>query len=448
MASDEGTRSTAVATAIGDDQATTASVLARDLLTGETVAAYDPWRPLPPASNTKLLTAAIGFETLGPEFRFETTLRATGEREDERLVGDLVLTGSGAPDLSQADLATLAECVRERGIERVSGQVVLDASAFSEESLGPGWTWDDEQFAYGAKSTPIALSRNVVEITVAGSETGFDADVSPASKLVRLDVDVEPCEDEGSIEVYKRRASEVIHVDGRLPPGSSRTEESPVDDPMMHCGHVFRNALSEAGVTVDGWATITAEPVPDGRTLGSVDSAPLSRIVRGMCVSSDNFVAEQVARAVARERRGEGSWDAWSEIVSAFLDARSIPVSRIRDGSGLSRYNLLPAAAVVETLEWGTRRPWAETYRTSLPVAGEEGTVKGRLSELPVTVRAKTGTLTGTRALSGYVETDDVPRIAFSCLLSNLAGEAEARAVDRIDDVVRRIVDLSGLPDS
>ena len=423
----------------------TAGIAARDRRTGETLVSYDPDQPLPPASNLKLVTAAVALDRLGPDHRFETTVTAVGDHKENRLVGDLVLTGVGAPDLSQSDLMTLAEGVREAGIEQVSGSLVLDASAFKRQSLGPGWTWDDEQFAYGAKSTPIALERNTVEITVVSDDRETTVDVSPSSRLVRLNADVEVIDDqEPSIEVYKNRASDVIQVSGHVPPDTTHVEASPIDDPMMHCGHVFRDALSSVGVSVEGWITIAHEATEDGEQCAVITSDPVSTLVQKMSIHTDNFIAEQLARSVARETFGTGSWKGWTEIASAFLEERSIEPACVRDGSGMSRYNLLSASGILSTLEWALDQPWSETYRRSIPIAGEEGTMTNRLSDLPVTVRAKTGTVTGTRSLSGYVEVGDEPVVTFACILSNLTNDIESNANDVLDELVHRIVDTAG----
>ncbi|MFP8958776.1 D-alanyl-D-alanine carboxypeptidase/D-alanyl-D-alanine-endopeptidase [Natrialbaceae archaeon A-CW3] len=424
----------------------TAGVYAIDRRTGETLFAVNPDVPLLPASNAKLITAARAFADLSPAYRFETTVHATGEFHGSQLVGDLVLTGRGAPDLAQADLLALAEDVADTGIETVAGELVIDASAFDAQSLGPGWTWDDGQFEYGAKSTPLAVERNTVDITIANRDGSIQVDASPTSEIVRFDVDVETGPT-AALDVYKKRASEVIRVEGQVPPDETTIEASPVDDPMMHAASLFRDALAQHGVEFDGWTRIESEPVATPTTpCAVVESDPLPEIVREMCWHSDNFAAEQLARTIALERDGQGSWTTWERHATEFLEARGAAAVRLRDGSGLSRYNLLSATSITAVLEWCLEQPWADAYRQSLPRAGEEGTVASRLEEVTPTIRAKTGTLTGARALSGYVEDDTGdPAVVFSCLFSNLTDDLEMSATDRIDDVVREIVARSGL---
>ncbi|MFC7230839.1 D-alanyl-D-alanine carboxypeptidase/D-alanyl-D-alanine-endopeptidase [Saliphagus sp. GCM10025308] len=423
-----------------------ASVYAADLRTNEPIVAINPTVPQLPASNAKLVTAARAFAELGPTYRFETTVHADGEIRDGHLFGDLVLTARGAPDVSQADLMTIADGVAAAGIETIAGEIVVDASAFDRESLGPGWTWDDGQFAYGAKSTPLAIERNTVDITVSHRTDSVTVDASPTSEIVRIESDVESGPTE-RLEVYKKRASEVIRVEGEIPPGETAVEASPVDDPMMHASSLLRDALEAKSIDIDGWIRIEQDSVEtDGAPCVTVESAPLSTLVRDMLVTSDNFVAEQLARTIALELEGQGSWDAWREHAEAFLTNHGSDAARLCDGSGLSRYNLLSASSVSAVLEWCLEQPWGEQYRQSLPLAGTEGTVENRLTDVSLPVRAKTGTLTGVRTLSGYVEDHDgKPAVVFSCLLSNLTGECEATATERIDELVGEIIEAADL---
>ena len=354
---------------------TSASAFARDLRTGEVLVAYESDVPKLPASNAKLVTAARSFAELGPEYRFETDLYVDGSVEENHLHGDLVLIGSGAPDFSRADLIALAEEVAAAGIETVVGSIVIDASAFDEQSLGPGWTWDDGQFDYGAKSTPLSLNRNTVDVTIAHRNGSVQVNASPTSSIVRLDVsvDVDP-ESEASLSVYKRRASEVIRVEGQVPPDESVEMSSPVDDPMLHAGRVFAKTLEAHGVSIDGWTQVEDDPVPvDGVPAATVESAPVADLVEEMLCRSDNFVAEQLARTVALEREGEGTWDEWEAHATTFLEARGAEAVRFRDGSGLSRYNQLSASSGRSSspgVTGSTRRfPSRESKELSRPVS-------------------------------------------------------------------------------
>lgn len=423
------------------DGATT-SVLLRHLDTGETIAADAPNTALAPASNTKLITTALALDRLGPDHRFETRVAGYGTVRDGRLDGDVVLRGTGTPDLDASDLRTLAVAVREAGVTGVDGDLVLDASAFEGGELGPGWMCEDEQYSYGARSSALALARNTVDVTVRRSqESEYEICVAPDTDAVTVEneLGVDETGDEKSdgdhegLSVWTDREHRIVRVEGSIAPDTERTERAPIPDPIGHIGPVFAGVLAEEGVTVAGSIRTGTEPSTEPTVAEIVRSERVETLVREMNVPSDNFIAEQLARAVA-SIDGDGSWETWEEIVTEFFGELGVETLRIKDGSGLSRYNLIPARGLVALFEWTTERAWHEAFLDSLPAPGE-GTLTDRLTDVDAAVRAKTGTLTGTCALSGVVQRDD-SEVAFSILLSSLTDGVEA-AQNTQDTIVR-----------
>lgn len=402
---------------------------------GDVIAARDPDRALAPASNTKLVTAALALDVLGPDYRFETRAVGDGTLDGDCLDGDLVLEGRGAPDLSSADVDELAADVAEQ-VSAVDGDLLLDATRFAGGHLGPGWTWGDEQYAYGARSSALAVDRNVVEVRVSdpNGTGGFDVEAAPDSPVVAVEADLD--RGEADLRVLTDHETGAIRVEGTLPPGTARTERAPVARPERHCGAVFRDALDEAGVALDGTVrSAGADPPRDPSFSCRVASAPVADLIREMNVPSDNFVAEQLARTVA-SRRGDGSWEAWNEVATGFLSDRGAGACRITDGSGLSRYNLATARGLVGLLARAGEAPWGEAFFESLPAPGE-GTLEERLGDVDG-VAAKTGTITGTSALSGVLERDGEPDVLFSVLMGGLAVDAD-EARRRQDAFVRAL---------
>jgi D-alanyl-D-alanine carboxypeptidase/D-alanyl-D-alanine-endopeptidase (penicillin-binding protein 4) len=407
------------------------SALAREV-GGGTLASHDPDRALAPASNAKLVTTALALHVLGPDHRFETRAVGRGAVDGDRLDGDLVLVGSGQPDLSRAALDDLAARVAA-DVETTTGDVVLDATRFGDQQLGPGWTWGDEQYYYGARSAALAVDRNLVSIEITGDAGDIAVGIAPDTSAVTVETDLEPGADD--LRAYIDHDTGRIRVEGTIPPNADRVERVPVARPVDHCGAAFREALADAGVAVAGEVrrgTASDEPAFEA----AVESAPVADLVREMNVPSDNFVAEQLARAVAVEREGAGTWAAWNDVATEFLDSLGVEAHRIRDGSGLSRYDLLSARGLVELFGWVRDREWAEDFFGSLPAPGE-GTLEARLGDVDG-VRAKTGTITGTSALSGLVRREGEPDVVFSVVFGGLTVEADA-ARERQDAFVRAL---------
>lgn len=449
---------------------TSVSVLAvsRD---GRVLATASSNRCLPPASNAKLVTAGLALDHLGPDYRFETRLVADGAVANQELRGNLVLVGSGAPDFDTEDVAMLADGVADR-LDRIAGDLVLDGSGFSGPQLGPGWSWGDEQHGYGARSSAVALERNRVTATLdvdSIDENPTETDgsswisVAPRSDALAVDVALDRG-DEATLDARTDHDTGVISVSGTVSAAdqaadgttendrietnpeehdSATTEApsatAPVVMPERHCGSVLKRALADRGVTIDGRVRMTDEPQSlDNSFVITVRSAPVGDLVREMNVPSDNFVAAQLARTVAAEvgAESEASWDAWHDVVNDHLALLGARRDCLRDGSGLSRYDRLSARTLVTHLQWAADRPWVDCFFDSLP-SSDEGTLTSRLNG--VDVRAKTGTLTGTRALSGVVGREGATDVLFCVLQYGLTDNDEGR--DHQDRFVRALAE-------
>lgn len=443
---------------------------------GTVIVERTPDRAVHPASNTKLVTAALALDELDPAFRFETSLFADGETADGTLDEDLRLIGSGAPDLDPTDVRTLAAGVADR-LTRVTGDLLLDASLFDGPPHAPGVTWEDHQYAYGAPTAALSLDENTVTVTVEGDGSdAFAASVDPESPVVEIAVGVLPAtaaqasentdettaedaHDPDTTTMEDRDGADVtirtdvldgrIRVEGELRPDGHVSGVAPIRRPVVHAGSVLLEALGEAGVAVEGdvaragsrldRAADHAGKHPEHlRTtpIARVESAPLRELVGAMNVDSNNFVADMLARAVAAHATGTGSWEAWSALTADRFGDLGVEIGRVRDGSGLSRYNRLSASAIVALLRWAADSDWAPAFFDSLPTPGE-GTLADRLDGVPVV--AKTGTLTGVRALSGRIARDDGP-IYFSLLVGDVTVDAD-RVRDRLDAVVRSLAE-------
>lgn len=425
---------------------------------GNVLAQRDPDRLVAPASNVKLLTAAVAFATLSPEYRMETAVQAAGRTVNRHLYGDVRLVAGGAPDFDRADLEALAADVGDR-VDTVTGDLVLDTSLFEGVQYSRGRAWEDAQYAYGAPTTALSLGKNVVSVSVTVSRDGdASVEVDPPSPVVVPDVDVTATgeRDRGDATDSEAASSNrddavtaradpcggVVRIDGDLSPGESFETPVPVRRPLEQSGQVARDAFAAAGVEIHGDLVIDAARNSsrrhgDSAELASVSSAPLAELCREMNVESDNVVADTLARSVAARATDAGSWSAWADQVSAWLEGLGAESGRVVDGSGLSRYNRVSARTVVAVLRQAADSEWGDQFYDSLPGPGE-GTLADRLHGVPV--RAKTGTLTDARALSGRVERDGAP-VYFSLLVDGITDDdAPVRA--RQDDVVRELAGL------
>jgi D-alanyl-D-alanine carboxypeptidase/D-alanyl-D-alanine-endopeptidase (penicillin-binding protein 4) len=127
-------------------QGSQADVVVRSASTGETLYSHEAANRLVPASNAKAYSSLAAMKVLGPDYRFSTTVAATGRQSGDTLAGDLYLRGTGDPTLQPADYDALAAAVAAAGVRRVAGRLVADDTFFDKRALGNNWAWDNLPF--------------------------------------------------------------------------------------------------------------------------------------------------------------------------------------------------------------------------------------------------------------------------------------------------------------
>ncbi|MFI9007859.1 D-alanyl-D-alanine carboxypeptidase/D-alanyl-D-alanine-endopeptidase [Actinosynnema sp. NPDC053489] len=390
-----------------------------------------------PASNGKLLSSAAALDVLGPDFRFRTTAAATGQVRAGVLAGDLHLRGTGDPTMLAADYDALAAQVAASGVRIVRGRLVADDTWFDSVRLGTGWAWDDEPYYYNAQISALTVS----------PDTDYDAGsvivrVAPAAAGQPAVVTTDPPTDyvtiattavtgvpgsAADVSVERQHGTNVITVRGSVPAGGAVVREwSTVWEPTGLVASLFEDALARHGVRVVGGTATGATPA-DAAVLGEHLSMPLSRLMVPFLKLSNNMHAEILVKTVGRAASGEGSWDAGLRAMTAKLAEWGVDPTALslRDGSGLSRMDQVSPDQLATLLLAARREPWFPAWFDALPVAGRGdrmvgGTLRNRMRGTPAegNVRAKTGTLTGVSALSGYVTTADGTPLVFA-MISN-----------------------------
>ena len=383
-----------------------------------------------PASNTKLLTAATALDVLGPDYRFRTEVGYDGTlEEDGGIAGNLILKGYGDPTLTTDTLNEWVNALYGAGIRHVAGNVLVDASAFENETGEPVWGWDTDVTTY--RPRPGALCVNHSEITLAaipGEQAGAPSwvRVEPPvdHQVVHNNVATTSAGQPAAINL-REDASGIVIVEGQVPAGGDPAiVEITAKDPALYAGYLFSRLLRDKGITLGEDSTVAHGRLPDNaRILIQQTSEPFSAVLGRMLKDSDNFVAEQVLRVIGLETVHSGSNQGGQAVISQFLTVNGFSDMPyiLCDGCGLRLDNEASPRLIVGLLVLMAHHPYGGMFRDALAIAGSDGTLAKRMEDIPSSseVHAKTGSLLGASALSGYGTTADGRELAFAILMND-----------------------------
>jgi D-alanyl-D-alanine carboxypeptidase/D-alanyl-D-alanine-endopeptidase (penicillin-binding protein 4) len=422
----------------------------RSQATGEILYQRNPGKMLVPASNMKIVTGAAALEELGPDYRYRTADAATGPIAGGELRGDLVVVGSGDPTISaqfggdpRAVFRAWADSLRARGVTRITGRVVGDDNAFDDVPLGAGWSWDDVNDYYSAEISALELNEGIVGVRVRpGASPGAPAmvtlDPPTAYVPVRSTVTTGAPGSAPRVDAVREPLGPGIVVSGQLAADTTAvTTEVAVRNNTAYFATVLRETLAAAGIAVRGEAVdMDSLPAAPARTdtLFVHRSPPMPEILAAVMKPSQNQIGELLLKTLGRELRGAGTARAGIAVVDSLARTWGLPARRLSqaDGSGLSRYNLVAPEFLIALLRHMERSPNRDVFVASLPVAGVDGTLASRMRGTPLqgNVRAKTGTVSNVRALSGYMTTAAGEPIVFSIIVNHHT--LSARDADRL----------------
>ena len=406
-----------------------------------------------PASNQKLFTSATALTRLGESFPLSTVASL------DTTTNTIFIKGFGDAVFSTENIDSLAKLVHAALPERRTWRVVGDVSYFDNEYWGYGWNWDDEPEAYQMFLTPLILNGNTIKLVAKPGKMVGDqlvAYTEPLTSYVTIENKGVTVNDSvaNPLKLSRkwRERLNVLTVEGemRLQDTTGEEYDLSVWQPERYATQVFAEHLRKHGAIVYETAIDTLSPRAHEVARFS---HPLDSVVTYMNKVSDNLSAETLLKVLAAEKKANprlpggqglagggqaGSAEVGATVVKEFLAENGVDTTTIRivDGSGLSRHDLTSPAVIVRLLETLYNSPHFNAYYHSLPIAGVDGTIKGRMKRTTAEgiLRAKTGTLSAVTALSGYVQTADGEWLAFSMMMMNYTKPARAYRVvqDRI----------------
>lgn len=433
---------------------------------GTTLYEKNPDQTLVPASVTKVLTSATALSRYSPVHTFKTRFYAS-ERHGPIVSGNFYVKGDGDPFLVSEKLWQLAADIRHLGIQEIRGDIVIDNSLFDgpvRDSSRKG-SQNNSRNAYDAPVSAFGLNFNTYAVAVSpGAKAGAPAivglDPYPLSN-VEIVNQVRTTKGGGkdlSVTRTSTKSGDRITVSGSiaLTEPVAKVYRS-VGDNVAASGMLLKAFIESAGIKVRG--TVAQGQVPAKVTeILAVDSYEMNRIVSGLNVFSNNYIADVLIKRLGAsfprtgsvDGFGQGSYENGVDVIRRFLreDVGIKTPFTLHDGSGLATENRLSARQITQVLTYMERRmDLFPDFLASLPATGWSGTLKKRFgkgdaSDLRGMIRAKTGTLTqpvSVAGLAGFFRHPEHGLVAFSIIENGTSGKKQpaiAALRDRQDEVL------------
>ena len=442
--------------------------------TGKILFENNPEKYFMPASNMKNFTVAAAFDRLTSNFRFVTSVYAPAAPDANGAVRSLTIYGRGDPSISTAfndgdyykGMNALADKIVQSGVKKIEGDLIGDESYFNSEAIPATWEWDDLQWYYGAEVSALAVNDNALDLVVRpGANAGAiaSAQILPNAYGLILNnrVITSAAGTKRDIAVYRKLGSNVLEISGTIPLGLDKYQAAVAAyRPANVFVTMLRGLLEQKGVTITGQTRIVgrrdkiyapAAAVNQPVEITRLESVPFSLVAAKTMKPSQNLYTELILRALGESAGDKSDPRKTSEakgleVVQNFLTQAGIqPESVVQyDGCGLSRHDLITPAAAAQLYAYMNARPYAQSWRDALTIAGIDGTLKNRFvgTAAAGNLRGKTGTIDQVSALSGYLTTAGGERIAFSAL-TNAIPDGRLRTAT-IDEIVVMLANFNG----
>ena len=345
--------------------------------------------------------------------------------------------------------------------------MIGDESYFRGDPLGDGWQWTDLQWYFGAEASALSVNGNEIDVNlVPSAKAGEPPTVRSSDTENYVTVQNRMAAGErnarSTIGLHRGLSDNNIEVWGEFAPGTKGFgARLSVHNPALWAAKLFLDALKTRGIRVEGQTLTRDSRVAEHQRfdpsasveLAFVNSQPLSEIAKKTNKESINLYAELILRTLGRERgemaappeangRERGDDEVGLAVIRVWLARAGIATSHLalHDGSGLSRLDLVTPETSARLLLSISKTASGQVFKDSLPVAGRDGTLAGRLQTLADRVSAKTGSLTYDNSLSGYLTTSKGELLAFSIMCNDQTERGDSIRLNRSNCLVARSI--------
>lgn len=404
---------------------------------GATLMSHNASLSVPSASTLKLVATATALSVLGADFRYSTFLEYEGEIKRGVLKGNLYIRGTGDPTLGSDRfkdthltasqlLDRWVAIVKQQGIKKIDGAVIADASWFDEQTLAESWPWGDLGNYYGAGVSGLNFADNqyIIQFTggkAIGDRATYEKTI-PSIPYLQFDnkVSTAPRGTGDQVNVMGHPFSTQVYLVGTVPVGSKAfAVKAALPKGDFYAAYALTEALKKADVEVENEPAVTYENATMPRVIIDTYKSPvLKEIARETNWYSINVYADALLKSSAKQLANVTEFTASVEAVKAYWEAKGVDMRGFfaKDGSGLSPSGSLTAFNLCGILNAMTRDPHFQAFYEGIAVAGKHGTVRniGKGTRAEGLMRVKSGSIDGTRAYAGYIQSKSGKLLSFS----------------------------------
>lgn len=420
-----------------------------DLTAGKTLYQKDNKLLLHPASNMKILTSAAALKYLGGDYQFKTSLYYEGEIVDSVLYGHLFIVGGCDPDFTSEDLEVLTVKVKDLGINKITGNIFGDVSMTDSLFWGSGWMWDDDPSTDAPYMSALNINDNAVTISCEYDNQNNQLLVRSVPETNYIEVIKKVTADETKTAELKVdrdwiNRTNKFFVEGNINNKFSQAknlflQRFNIFKPELYFLTLFKESLERNNIKFFGELKFKALMASSNHIFSFLRG--YDSVIVNLNKTSDNLSTEMVLRALAERHFGKpASAVNGIKMIDSLIILCGLNPSdyRLVDGSGVSHYNLVTAELLLSVLKYFyyNEPSLFKTLYNSFPIAGVDGSLEWRMRNTKAqnNVHAKTGTLSGVSALSGYLKNKKDHLLAFSILIQNYVGTSK-QARDFIDSI-------------
>ncbi len=440
----------------------------RSTQTGAYKVQYNAQKSVNSASTLKLISTATALSVLSPSYRYQTFLEYDGSIIDSVLQGNLYIRGTGDPSLGSDRIGMsfqqltkfFVEKIKEEGIKKIDGFILGDGTLFPENTLADSWIWADVGNYYGAGANGLNVNENLYNVYFRQTnDLGNFAAISRfLPELPNLfytnKVTIAEKGSGDNVLIYSTPLNNNILMQGTIPAGNN---EFVVKGAMPDPAYLFAYHIQKSFVESGGSITNPTLPFqvykiknvyyPKQRfEIYRYDSPPISTLAKECNFHSINLYADAFLKTIGYSMSKDASFDASINAVKQIWSQRGVDLQgfMIRDGSGLSPSGVLTANNLVDILYSMKNDNAFNDFYASIPVVGQTGTVQNlaKGSKAAGNIRAKSGSISNTRAFSGYFTASNGEMMSFALIINRYADGADRKVRRYLEAIMKLMVEI------